>query len=163
MSNPNKRWSWGGALGRSTGPTVSGAASGALAGALGGPLGIPAGAAVGGAIGFVGGFIGAALGHWWDEVKRKAESFGSGALFTLVISGILDIPFVLLAISHFSSENKIRVLTLLIGFSSIISSAAKSLIDDLHATYSSRIDSDPNAGRTRTVGGAEDTSGSLTT
>jgi hypothetical protein len=117
---------------------------------------MPVGAALFGGIGFVGGFVGAALGHWWDDMNRKLESFGSGALFTLVITGVLDLIFVLLASSSFSAINSFRAMTLLVGFSSIIGGASKSLIDDLHATYSARIDSDPNAGTGFAVGRADD-------
>ena len=136
MSNREKKWSWRGALGRAAGPGLSGAASGALAGHLGGPLGVPVGAAVLGAIGFAGGFIGAALGHWWDQIDRPPEEFGSGALYTIVVSGILNFVFVLLAAPNFSKiSDSGAALYVLIAGGSFISAASKSLIDDLYATY----------------------------
>jgi hypothetical protein len=136
MSNPEKKWSWGGAMGRATGSGLTGVAGGALAGHLGGPLGVPVGAAILGAFGFAGGFIGAALGHWWDQLDRPREEFGSGALFTLVVSGVLNLTFVLLAAPSFSkASDATAALYILVCGGSLMSSASKSLLDDLHATY----------------------------
>jgi hypothetical protein len=139
MSNPNKVWSFGGAAGRATGSGLAGVASGAIAGSLGGPLGIPLGMAVFGAVGFAGGYVGACLGYWWDALERDPETFGSGALFSLVVNGVLNIVFLLLLGESVSTAHRpIMLLCLLVGFSSLISAALKSLLDDLHAAYSQR-------------------------
>jgi hypothetical protein len=136
MSNPNKQWSWGGALGRSTGTALSGASVGAINGALGGPLGVPLGATVFAAIGFTTGLIGAGLGHWWDDMLRDAEGFGSGVLYSLVVSSSLTIFATLLVQpSLLSSPNATLALALIISPLCIVATASKSLIDDLHYTY----------------------------
>lgn len=141
MTNPNKYWSWRGNLGRAVGAGAAGAAGGALAGAVGGPLGIGAGAAALGAIGFAGGFIGGALGHLLDDLIRPVKSFGSGVLFTLVASGILNFIFVLLALAHITAKSDAGlVLEILSAWAGFIGAALKSLIDDLHAAYSGRND-----------------------
>lgn len=136
MSNPAKQWSWGGALGRATGTAIGGASTGAIAGSLGGPLGVPLGAAVFGGIGFTSSLIGSALGHWWDDISREEESFGSGALYTLVVAGALMLFATLLAQPMVARvPDPTLPLGLLIGFVSIVASASKSLIDDLHHAY----------------------------
>jgi hypothetical protein len=40
---------------------------------------------------FASGFIDCVPGHWWDQRERRRETFGSGALFRLVVSRVLDI------------------------------------------------------------------------
>jgi hypothetical protein len=140
MSNPNKRWSWGSALGRSTGSAIAGASGGAITGSLGGPLGIPLGAAVFGVLGFTTGLMGAGLGHWWDDMLRDAETFGSGALYSLVVTGTLTVLAVLLAQPLLAvSPDATVTLSLIIGSLSVIGSASKSLIDDLHYTYFGKV------------------------
>jgi hypothetical protein len=136
MSNPNKRWSWRGAFGRSTGSALAGAANGALGGLLGGPLGAPLGAAVGVAIGFAGGMVGSGLGHLWDDMRRPIEQFGSGTLYTFVVTGFFTLPLIFLAQPYLSrSPDPALTLCALISLVSILGAASKSLLDDLHYTY----------------------------
>ena len=135
MSNANKVWSWGGAIGRATGSAISGAASGTMAGLLGGALSAPLAAVIGGAIGFSGGIIGAILGHKLDDMPPSGEAFGSGALFTLVVTGMLDIQLLGLFRTPLAPEATKLLLSILLGFSSLIGSASKSLLDDLFERY----------------------------
>ena len=140
MSKPEKRWSWRAAFGRSTGAAFTGAAGGLITGSLGGPISAGLGAAVFGAVGFCGGMIGAGLGHWWDELDRAPEQFGSGALFTLVVAGPLVVVSILLLamLVQGSTDDVSGDLTpyaVVVGFLSVVASAAKSLIDDLHYAY----------------------------
>ncbi|HVN84212.1 MAG TPA: hypothetical protein VMW17_05120 [Candidatus Binatia bacterium] len=134
MSNPQKRWSLGAALGRATGSGLAGGAAGAYMGSLGGPAGAGLAGAVGAAGGFVGGFLGAVLGHWWDEPPMFEETFGSAALFTVVVSGVLDIVTASISSSAVSSAPNFStacfVLATICGF---VGSASRSLIDDWRA------------------------------
>jgi hypothetical protein len=83
--------------------------------------------------------LGAALGHWWDALDRDQESFGSGVLFTLVVNGVLKRTFLLLLAGSISQAHQpTLLLAILAGLSSLISAASKSLVDDLHATYSKK-------------------------
>ena len=134
MSNPKKRWSLGAALGRATGSGLAGGAAGAYMGSLGGPAGAGLAAAVGAAAGFVGGFLGATLGHWWDDPGLEPESFGSAALYTVVVSGVLLVVLSSIAAATISTARDFTSawfsLSTMCGF---LGAASRSLIDDWRA------------------------------
>jgi len=134
MSNPDKRWSKGAALGRATGPAIGGGAVGFYMGMLGGPAGAAMGAAVCAAGGFASGFLGYALGHWWDEPAPQPESFGSAALYTIVISGFLLVTLSSIAATAIlaapSPDTALFTLSSICGF---LGAASRSLIDDWRA------------------------------
>jgi hypothetical protein len=131
MSNPEKRWSWGAAFGRGVGPVIPSAASGALIGSLGGPLGPVLGAAIAAATAFANGFLGAVVGHWWDLPAQRPESFGSAALFTLVVSGVLNlVAGSFLAGVIAAAPRQALPIVLLTGLVAFIASASRSLLDD---------------------------------
>ncbi len=134
MSNPDKRWSWGMALGRGTGGAMGAGAAGAVMSSLGGPVGTPLGAAIGTAGGFTGAFFGAVLGHWWDLPSDSTESFGSGALYTAVASGPLSALLFALCIDRIAdptvATNAAWGIPALTAF---FASPSRSLIDDFQA------------------------------
>lgn len=149
MSNPNKRWSWGAALGRGVGPLIPSAATGALMGSFGGPLGPALGALIGGAGAFANGFFGAAFGHWWDAPPREPESFGSAALYTLVVTGVLEIVSAgLLAPLVVRATNVGLSIFLMTGVVAFVAAASRSLIDDWEARHFSSVEEATYSSRT---------------
>jgi hypothetical protein len=87
--------------------------------------------------------MGAALGYWWDLLRRPPETFGSGALCSTVVGGVLTIPTLVLAHPQFAtSPNPNLSMALFIGIVSLLASAFKSLLDDLHYSYFAGVHSD---------------------
>jgi hypothetical protein len=111
--------------------------------------------------------VGAAVGHWWDDMDRDKETFGSGALYALVVSGILMLFAVLILNPLLTSSPHPRLaFGIVVGGIALFSASSKSLIDDLHHTYfGGDADSDSNTEAQdfrgeETVGGLR-TAGSL--
>jgi hypothetical protein len=143
MSNENKgKWSWRVAMGRATGNIFGTAIAGGVAGAIfGGPPGGAAGIAIGAAGSFVNGFMGYTLGHWWDDPPDRVESFGSGVLYTTVVSGSFMTLLFLIALgpllNHPDASGRAFVaIPCAAGF---LGAMSKSLLDDLRATQPERM------------------------
>jgi hypothetical protein len=136
MSNPDKRWSTGAALGRGTGAGIAAGATGFYMGSLGGPAGAGLAAMVGALGGFASGFLGYTVGHWWDEPALKAESFGSAALYTVVISGLLLITLSSIAATAIvAAPNPQQAIFALSSICGFLAAASRSLIDDWRAQH----------------------------
>ena len=104
MGNPDKRWSWGQALGRGVGPAIGAGGTAAVMGSMGGPIGAGLAPTIGAIGGFTGGFLGAALGYWWDAPPERAQPFGSAALFTFVVSAAVSALLSFLALERFLGD-----------------------------------------------------------
>jgi hypothetical protein len=135
MSNPNKKWSWGAAMGRGVGGIVGGGGAGAVMGSMGGPAGVALAAAVGAAGGFVSGITGALLGHLWDDPPLFARAAGSDALYMCVVSGTYASLLWALVIGHLPAERESLLVAIfaLTAFPGFLASMSLSLIDDIAA------------------------------
>jgi hypothetical protein len=103
-------------------------------GSLGGPVGAPLGAAIGAAGGFTGGFLGAVLGYWWDLPPDTTESFGSGALYTAVTSGLVSALLFALCIDRLAEPGiAMNAAWGIPALAAFLSSLSRSLIDDFQA------------------------------
>jgi hypothetical protein len=140
MSNPEKHWSWGSTMGKATGAAVAAGGVGAAMGALGGPVGPIVGGAISFAGGFVSGFLGAALGHWWDIPSDERALFGSSALYTTVVCGLLSVILNFFALGHLSirPEFAARGLFAISALSGFFGAVSLSLIDDWRASAERR-------------------------
>jgi hypothetical protein len=149
MSNPQKRWSFGMALGRGVGSAIGagGAATVATVATVvrSGGLDPYIVGAIGVGGGFVGGFLGTALGYWWDESPEVSDFWGE-ALMAMVPTGLFaGVAYLAAAYALFPSRPPefaapwyLR-LALVGGLFGFLGGAAPSAADTLLARYRGQI------------------------